>query len=66
MVVSLIFHLRVGTIWRAVVSFTPRPLYLRGKGSRGWEDPRVGLATVTSSCWKSNHADGLGTILYQS
>jgi hypothetical protein len=39
------------SLWRWVVSFTPRPLYPRGKGPGthligGWMDPRAGLDDV--------------------
>jgi hypothetical protein len=40
--------LDLGTGWRRVAGFTPRPLYLWGKNPRthwigGWVGPRVGL-----------------------
>jgi hypothetical protein len=49
------FHsfFELGTRWRWVVSFTPRPLYTQGRAPGtlwigGWVGPRVGLDTV----WK--------------
>jgi hypothetical protein len=43
--------LDLGTSWKWVVSFTPRPLYPRGKSPNihwigGWIDPRAGLDNV--------------------
>jgi hypothetical protein len=43
--------LDLGTSWRCVVSFTPRPLYPRERASGthfigGWVDPRAGLDDV--------------------
>jgi hypothetical protein len=43
--------LDLGTSWRRMVSFTPRPLNPRGKSPRyhwirGWVDPRAGLDDV--------------------
>jgi hypothetical protein len=40
--------LDLGTSWRLLVSFTPRPLYPRERAPRsycigGWVDPRAGL-----------------------
>jgi hypothetical protein len=40
--------LSLGTSWRFLVSFTPRPLYLRGKSPwiGGWVDHKAGKDSV--------------------
>jgi hypothetical protein len=48
--------LDLGTSWRWVVSFTPRPLYPQGKSPwyplyRRWLDPRTGLYRGSRNLW---------------
>jgi hypothetical protein len=54
--------LDIGTSWRWLVSFTPRPLYPRERApythwTRGWVGPRAGLDTVVKRKINSPYRD---------
>jgi hypothetical protein len=54
--------LDLGTSWRSVVSFTPRPLYLRGKSSRYPLDTRLdGPQSRYGRCGEEKILDHTGT-----
>jgi hypothetical protein len=56
--------LDLGTRWRWIVSFTPRPLYPGTHWIRGWASPRPGLDAVESNPGRPSPSPLLCQLMY--